>query len=453
MDLRFFLGRGEAQRDDEVILDVDDGYNALPAKTQGICKWALEAGYDFACFLDDDVYARPERLLNSGFASGDYIGRLRGASGQPDLTPAPYASGFCYWLSKKSMKIIAETHPNGEVAEDRFVGNTLHKHGISCFADYRYVVMSSTRNARSGNEGPRQANEIIAACEFENPKAMQSIHEQWETADSQWSVGRLPSGSLSKVNILIKTFLRDQHMIQCVRGIDRNMPDAKMVIVDDGYETREKIIFYSALRAKGHAIRPLPFDSGFGAKANASLAWLDRPYVLIASDDFDFSDPTVRPGVEKLVQVLEGDPTVHVVSGRVNGQPYESCLEVGEDYAKEVPGYRSKRYINGVTYHICDLTVNYSLIRTSILGMDKIHWDGGDVKIGGGEHGAFFWDLKKADYGVAYVPGVNINELNTCQPPMNYHQYRGRARAPGRACFRARGIKKWGLQDGSWETA
>src|ERR1700746_293306 len=100
-DLRFFLGAGgKAERPDEIILNVDDSYRGLPQKLVAVCQWARTEGYDFIYKSDDDAYVVPERLLASGFEHFDYLGRLRGPSGN---YPAPYCSGFGYWLSRRAV--------------------------------------------------------------------------------------------------------------------------------------------------------------------------------------------------------------------------------------------------------------------------------------------------------------------------------------------------------------
>lgn len=462
-DVRFFLGRQRhavhepinQPLPDEIFLGVGDGYEGLPSKTQAICKWALENGYEGLWKSDDDVYIQPDRLLASINERTAYAGRLRGASG---IFPAPYCSGFLYWLNRAAMQVVTDAKLNGDEAEDRWVGNILRQAGFLAQHDQRMVCINSKRNSVFGWEGPRQGNEIIAACEFnqETTESMREIHRQWLECSSIPRRRVVTEGKLSKVSIFVKTFLRDGYLFRCVSGIHRTMPEAKMVIVDDGMEgprTASKITLYSQLRHDGHVCLNLDYDSGFGAKGNAAIPFFDREYVLIGSDDFDFAPPEVRKGIEKLVAVLDGDPTIHIVSGRVNGNAYESCLEIGDGWVKEIPEHRETRTVNGVTYLTCDLTVNYSLIRSSCFGPEKLHWDGGEVKIGGGEHGCFFVDAKKLGYGVAVVPEVSIKEF-PFDPQMihpNYPAMRGRARKPGRACQRARGILKWGLQDGSWE--
>lgn len=451
-DVHFFLGGGTAARDDEVILKVGDGYQDLPAKLIRACQWARANDYDFLYKSDDDAYVVPERLLKSGFEKRDYTGRVRGPSG---IFPAPYCSGFGYWLSRKAINIIADAEWKRGInddAEDRFVANTLLRAGIVPYHDYRYAVMTSNRHASSYTEPPRIGNQIIAACEF-SVTEMRKIHDDWlQGKPSECKTIPLPEGPLSKICIVIKTFLRDGCLYRCLEGLERNFPEVKLVIVDDGHEASKKISLYASLRLRGHICEWLPFDSGFGAKANAAIPHCDRPYVLIGSDDFDFSHPAVRGGVEKLLAVLEHDPSMHIASGRVNDRAYESCFQISDHSVREIPAHREIRELGQITYRVCDLTVNYSLIRRECFGPEKLHWDE-TVKIGGGEHGAFYIDAQRLGYGVCVVDSVNVREMswNFAQVHPSYPQFRQRARLPGRPCLKARGIDRWYLQDGSWE--
>jgi hypothetical protein len=248
---------------------------------------------------------------------------------------------------------------------------------------------------------------------------------------------------LNDVSILIKTFLRDEHLYETIGTILREIPEAQLLIVDDGgISTHVKENTYHHLLDRGHIVDVVPFDSGFGFKSNRGAALCQRPYLLIGSDDFDFRG--ARPGIEKLVQVLDAG-VADIASGRVHNNPYEGWLD------EPTPGVIRERYISFAeppycvgltTYRKCHLTVNYSLIRRSILGPDKIHWDD-DVKIGGGEHGAFFVDVMRAGHRVVYVEGVNINEQRPKPMDPRYSAFRGRARQPERPCFVRRGIKQY----------
>ena len=456
-EVKYFLGRGAAKHDDEVILDCDDGYHHLSAKTQLIRRWAVEHGYSYLWKIDDDVYLRPERLLGNGFASVDYVGRLRGPSGN---YAGPYCSGFCYGLSRKSLELLAPlTWPaNDDFSEDRWTGNRLLALGVSPHHESEFVVHQSKANALSGREAPLEGNAVIASCEY-TPLEMRRVHAEFKSGKRS-SMGEYhrPAGSLSRVAIMIKTFLRDGYLMECLAGLERNFADTKIVVIDDGYESKQKITRYAELRRKGHACHWLTFDSGFGEKANAAIPFCDREYVLVGSDDFDFADPKVRPGVEAMQKVLDAVPSLMLVSGRVDNRPYEFCWEQGEKSLREVAKFHGSGEVDGTPYHLCDLTVNYSLIRTKVFQSQHggIRWDGGAVKIGGGEHSAFFIDLQRTYSGVAYVEGANINQLPRNQMRWMHPSYpamRARARQLGRPCLKRRGIDYYILGGGVTEVS
>lgn len=449
LDYKFFVGepsgilRRPTDEEDIVHLPVNDSYKGLPAKTSCIMRWAYAQGYDYVCKIDDDVYLQPARLLSSNFENmGSYIGRKRGPSGHK---PGPYASGFCYLLDRKAMKIVSTMPIGDDPAEDRCTGNILLEHGIECTPDYRYVVTNSERCAISGMEGPREGNDVIASCEH-TADGMNSTHQEWLSAKSGGE-GKLPKGDFSSVCVLVKTFLRDGFLLRSIEGLQLTMPSAKIVIVDDGRESNFKISWYSRLRRMGHVAAWMPFDSGFGSKANHGVKLCDRPYVLIASDDFNFQNPAAADGVRKLITVLDENPGIAVASGRVNRNPYEATLTLQGDECFEKAGYHE----DFGTYKTTDLTVNYSLIRREVF--ETVQWDGGEVKIGGGEHGAFYLDLKEHGFKVAWVPDVNIDELRgtTDWSSAEYHKFRGRARQPGRVCLKKRGINKFHLMGGGVE--
>lgn len=381
-----------------------------------------------------------EQPLTSDMADDRWLGNVlhdAGISGAMDSR---------YRVSKCDESLVAGNKGNSR--EDCMVGNGLHAHGLSGVQDNRYVIVASPNGANTpfATEGPREGNDIIAACEFE-PKEMLRIHEQWQGCVPAAPVKQLPAGRLSNVTIVIKTFLRDGFLIKCVNGILRQMPEVKIVIVDDGPAdsspiSRDKLLLYEKLRSQGHVVHLMPYDSGFGAKSNAALTFCDRPYVLIGSDDFEFGEPGVREGIERMAVVLANVSEMGIASGRVNNRSYEKMLEIGEGWVKERDGY----YVGGkalnVGYQVCDLTVNYSLIRKEVF--EKVRWDD-DVKIGGGEHGAFFVDVKRAGWKVCVVAGAFIREM-AGHIPGNHRDYldmRARARSPERPCYVRRGINHY----------
>lgn len=381
-----------------------------------------------------------EQPLTSDTADDRWLGNVlndAGISGSLDSR---------YRVSKCDESLVAGNKGNNR--EDCMVGNGLHAAGLSGIQDNRYVIVASPNGANTpfASEGPREGNDIIAACEFE-PKEMHRIHEQWHGCVPAAPVKPLPAGRLSNVTIVIKTFLRDGFLIKCVNGILRQMPEVKIVIVDDGSAdvspiSRDKLLLYEKLRSQGHIVHLMPYDSGFGAKSNAALAFCDRPYVLIGSDDFEFGEPGVREGIERMAVVLANTPEMGIASGRVNNRSYEKVLELGDGWVKERMGYHRSGIALNVGYQECDLTVNYSLIRREVF--EKVRWDD-DVKIGGGEHGAFFVDVKRAGWKVCVVSGAFIREMAGHIPgnAREYQDMRARARSPERPCYIRRGINHY----------
>ena len=250
---------------------------------------------------------------------------------------------------------------------------------------------------------------------------------------------------MKDIAIGIRTFLRDQHLFECIDGIRTNLSDAQMIIIDDGRMTPYKNGLYTSLARCGHTIAHLPFDSGFGAKSNTMTYSLSRKYVLVGSDDFDFRPAAVREGIERLQEILDYFPEVSIASGRVGNRAYEF------DLLETRPGEFLEVKIDYSTYDIfrpwfteCDLTVNYSLIRREVF--EKVRWDA-EVRIGGGEHAAFFIDCMRAGLKTVWVPGVNINELQI-RNSREYNSYRNRADSKERPCFQKRGIKRYTLANG-----
>ena len=452
VDCRFFLGgSATAQNPDEVILDAPDDYNHLPLKVQAMRRWARERGYDLVLKLDDDVFVAVDRVL-ANLPTKDYVGRLRGCSGR---YPAAYCSGFAYWMTAKAMDAMLAAEWNKDFAEDRFAGNVLFQAGILPTNQPNFHVVWSSRNALSGREAPRVDNPVEIAAECP-PAIMYEAYQDYHSGKvSQfvWKQPNLKPGQLDRITIMIKTFLRDVHLFECLEGLTDQFPECRIVVVDDGYSSADKVVRYSWLNQCGHSCTWMSFDSGFGAKANRALEECQSEYVLIGSDDFNFRNPTARPGVVRLLQTLDDNPQLGVASGRVSGSPYESCLQIEGDTVREVKGHHGSYRVKDFEVHRCDLTVNYSLIRRKLFDSpNRIRWDE-DVKIGGGEHGAFFLDVKRAGWGVAVVDGVTINELPITRMDPKYKEMRARARMAGRPCLKRRGINRWICQDGREELA
>jgi hypothetical protein len=127
-DVRFFLGKDQGgseeidESGDEVFLPCNDDYDSLPCKVQKMFQWALAHGYEQIFKMDDDCYVVPSRLLGTDYSKYDYVGNRRDANGP---YPHPYASGFCYMLSARAARIVADAELTEDSMEDRHVGHVL----------------------------------------------------------------------------------------------------------------------------------------------------------------------------------------------------------------------------------------------------------------------------------------------------------------------------------------
>lgn len=186
-DVRFFRGGTPYEDGTEVVLDVDDGYTGLPAKVQGMCKWAYDKGYEYIFKTDDDCYVNPRILTRLPLRDRDYLGRFRGASGG---YPANYASGFGYFLSRRAMKLVIEAELTPDWAEDRWIGNLLAQHKVTGWAwgndlfapvspplTATVIFRSNIRNA-------------AVFCEFPSVKELQAMHQSCGTTPTAY----IPTG-------------------------------------------------------------------------------------------------------------------------------------------------------------------------------------------------------------------------------------------------------------------
>jgi hypothetical protein len=135
-DVRFFLGGGQTDQEDEVILPCDDSYQGLPEKVREIARWALLNGYDYMLKCDDDTIVRPELLLVCGYQNYPYSGKIN-----RHLDGFNVPVGFNWWISKECMQIVSQAElPPGDNDDEKWVAWNLHLHGIHLQHDNRYEL-------------------------------------------------------------------------------------------------------------------------------------------------------------------------------------------------------------------------------------------------------------------------------------------------------------------------
>jgi len=156
VDYRFFVGGlslasclGDSPwlKQDELWLAVDDSYQSLALKTREICRWAMDANYDFLFKVDTDTLVSTVNLLHSSFMYYDYLGGHNADVMPVSLSncfPEPrieFASGGAgYWLSRRAFSLVAASQPIQSAAEDVYVAAVLKHLGITprCFTGYKW---------------------------------------------------------------------------------------------------------------------------------------------------------------------------------------------------------------------------------------------------------------------------------------------------------------------------
>jgi hypothetical protein len=165
VDVRFFFGAGAGREplEDEVFLACGDGYSDLPEKVQAIIRWAYEHGYDYVLKCDTDVVVQSRAMLSSDFTSYDFVG-LRNMSGKIEEIHTPW--GFCYWLSRKAMKLCIDAPLPGKPGsvhnykhnnDEAWVSTVLYVSGVYLHDDQRYFLHTGVAKRRRPLQRPLRA--------------------------------------------------------------------------------------------------------------------------------------------------------------------------------------------------------------------------------------------------------------------------------------------------------
>jgi hypothetical protein len=125
VEAKFFYGAGSAiDSPDSVVLPVPDDYEHLPHKTQAICRWALQNGFDYVFKCDDDTAVYVQRLVLESLMHPcmDYAGFLHNET---------CTGGPGYFLSKRAMRAVAQAGTPDIWAEDVWVSTIMGRAGIA----------------------------------------------------------------------------------------------------------------------------------------------------------------------------------------------------------------------------------------------------------------------------------------------------------------------------------
>jgi hypothetical protein len=146
-------------------------------KLKALVRWALDHGYDRLLKVDDDVFVHWARMVSDrSFTEGDYVGGGFSAN-------EAYAHGPCYWLSRRSMEIVAMSPIGSEWAEDRWVGLSLNRYNILPRIDPLFYNQRAGENTRL---------QFIGESLLDNPKAISLHAVPPAMMRAYWSIARQP---------------------------------------------------------------------------------------------------------------------------------------------------------------------------------------------------------------------------------------------------------------------
>ncbi len=170
-------------------LGVPDDYAHLPLKAKAIFKWAWNHDYNRLLKVDDDTYIKVDQLKIVDF---DYAGIRWPANDMgstrcdppiPDFPPRTfphdYITGGAVWFSRKAIEILVKTPLNKDYADDRWVGHTLARAGISL--------------TQLSNFDWYPSNGHTVLINVPTPEALQILHKNPESEPSRLLSSNPPS--------------------------------------------------------------------------------------------------------------------------------------------------------------------------------------------------------------------------------------------------------------------
>ncbi len=174
MDYAFFIERGHASEYD--IVSTGAEYGDMTARLKFKLAWGYDHGYDFVFSCFPDTYARPERILTSGFDKFDCFGTVYK---HPSEGATPYCQGGAGYLVSRRVMELVKANPTCYMNDDCWLGDVLHNSGLT---------MGHSEDFKQWAGRPEASNTIITnhLSYVSNslgvpytPKFMYDEHQHW----------------------------------------------------------------------------------------------------------------------------------------------------------------------------------------------------------------------------------------------------------------------------------
>jgi len=252
----------------------------------------------------------------------------------------------------------------------------------------------------------------------------------WKTPKNvpEWTYDLSPHRDLSyhPIAICMTTFIRDDMMMKIIPSYLKY--PLKLYLIDQGYRTEKKDIYYTELKKQGHWIEYSDFDIGLSKARNIILDNITEPFVLMTEDDMEL---TTNP---YSILGYFSDLSLGMVGGLTIRQPEG----IKEKYAYELE-IKDKILYYKITgkYDIID---NFFVSRRKVF--DDVQYDE-NLKLA--EHTDFFLQLKNLNKWTVTTTDLLTGNHYAIRPKI-YQQYRLRALEYAKIMR-----KKWNITEGIYE--
>jgi len=235
---------------------------------------------------------------------------------------------------------------------------------------------------------------------------------------------------------IFTTLERDDAARRCIESIRENFPVSPIYVADQSEMTEEKIRFYEENRVNYYR---LPFDAGLSFARNFLVDKVKEPYLLLGDDDFIH---VKNSNIDSALEIVRNDPEIGILGGRVVDIEMDSAGSIvnrRERFYEHAIVYRQdlgllallplKRFSPpvrtccGHSYLLCDVVLNFAIMRKDLFESKKVHWNE-EIKIFG-EHEDFYLRMHLySEKKVAYFPEMNVLHHRVLNE--NYGNYRYR---------------------------
>jgi glycosyltransferase involved in cell wall biosynthesis len=304
-------------------------------------------------------------------------------------------------MAARGIRVLVPVNKNGATFAPREVVSGLKLSTFSSKEELMALLAQPVKNNGWRADLCTDMPEVVARIDAYCQKNMETGSLAAETRKLNPPAPPAPP-LLRNVTALIKTFLRDDYLFDCVKSLRENYPDVHIMVADDGHCSDEKGIKLEKMGVEKYI--QLPWNRGLCQGRNALIDACQTPFFLLGDDDF-YYDKEARLG-DMLSLLADFDLVGGAIRQGGKVLHYEADFILRKDggirYEKPSENHEPQ---GAVRFQRCDLTFNFFIAKTD--QARQIRWND-RIKIVY-EHSDYFLACHKANLKVAYAPGCVVD--------------------------------------------